>query len=193
MICSKCGAEINSKYCPDCGEKAPEMCKCFNCGTEFDSKFCPNCGAARESDQAAAPADPNAKTCAVCGTKYSGFFCPNGCNSPRTCPKCGRSYVGKFCPNGCNSIAHQSINAPAQIFVASAPVPRKPGKHAMVCPRCQSTNISVMGGGRKNFSVGKSLGGAMLLPGVGALAGFSGKKGKYDVFCMDCGYRFQVK
>ena len=61
------------------------------------------------------------------------------------------------------------------------------------CPKCKSVNIQVMGEKRKGFSVGKALGGALLTGGVGALAGFAGKKGKYDVFCADCGHRFQVK
>ncbi len=64
---------------------------------------------------------------------------------------------------------------------------------AMNCPKCGSTNIQVLGNNRKGFSIGKAVGGALLTGGIGALAGFAGKKGKYDVFCMDCGNRFQVK
>ena len=64
---------------------------------------------------------------------------------------------------------------------------------AMNCPKCGSTNIQVLGNNRKGFSIGKAGGGALLTGGIGALAGFAGKKGKYDVFCMDCGNRFQVK
>ena len=29
--------------------------------------------------------------------------------------------------------------------------------------------------------------------GIGLLAGFAGKKGKFEVFCKDCGHRFKVK
>lgn len=63
----------------------------------------------------------------------------------------------------------------------------------MQCPKCKSINVQVLGQDSKKFSTGKAIAGAILIPGVGALAGFSGKKGKYDVFCTDCGYRFQVK
>ena len=50
-----------------------------------------------------------------------------------------------------------------------------------------------MGNPRKGFSVGKAIGGALLIGRIGALAGFAGKKGKYEVFCMNCGYRWKVK
>lgn len=64
---------------------------------------------------------------------------------------------------------------------------------SMKCPKCKSTNIEIMGNDDKKFSVGKAVGGTLLLGGIGALAGFAGKKGKYDVYCKDCGYRWQVK
>lgn len=61
------------------------------------------------------------------------------------------------------------------------------------CPKCKSLNVQMMGQDKKGFSIGKAIGGALLTGGYGALAGFAGKKGKYDVFCGDCGHRFQVK
>ncbi|MDD4106298.1 MAG: hypothetical protein PHH03_10695 [Eubacteriales bacterium] len=64
------------------------------------------------------------------------------------------------------------------------------------CPKCKSANIQVMGNDRKGFSIGKAIGGGLLTAstgGLGLLAGFIGKKGKYDVFCGDCGHRFKVK
>lgn len=63
----------------------------------------------------------------------------------------------------------------------------------MKCPKCNSTNIQVMGNNRKGFSVGKAVGGALLTGGIGTIAGFAGKKGKYEVFCMDCGHRWKTK
>lgn len=66
-------------------------------------------------------------------------------------------------------------------------------KDKLCCPNCKSLNLQVMGNDRKAFSVGKSVAGTVLTGGVGALAGFAGKKGKYDMFCADCGHRFQVK
>ena len=61
------------------------------------------------------------------------------------------------------------------------------------CPKCKSINIGVMGEGKRKFSAGKAVGGALLTGGVGLLAGFIGKKGKYDCYCGDCGERFQAK
>lgn len=63
----------------------------------------------------------------------------------------------------------------------------------MCCPKCKSTNIQVLGERRKGFSVGKAVAGSLLTCGVGVLAGFAGKKGKFEVFCQDCGYRWKVK
>jgi len=67
------------------------------------------------------------------------------------------------------------------------------------CPKCKGTNIQVLGNKMKGFSVGKSIGGAIItsftpvgwIPGL--LTGFAGKRGKYEVFCTDCGHRFKVK
>ena len=64
---------------------------------------------------------------------------------------------------------------------------------SMYCPKCKSTNIQVLGERRKGFSVGKAIGGGLLTGGIGLLAGFTGKKGKFEVFCQDCGHRWKVK
>ncbi len=61
------------------------------------------------------------------------------------------------------------------------------------CPRCRSTNVQVMGNDRKAFSIGKAGIGAMLTGGIGVLAGFAGKKGKYEFYCLNCGKRFKHK
>lgn len=64
---------------------------------------------------------------------------------------------------------------------------------SMKCPKCKGTNIQVLGQQKKGFSVGKAVVGGALTGGIGLLAGFAGKKGKYEVFCGDCGYRWKVK
>lgn len=61
------------------------------------------------------------------------------------------------------------------------------------CPKCKSHNVVPLGQERKGFSVGKMAGGAILTGGIGALAGFIGKKGKYQFYCQDCGKRFEHK
>lgn len=46
-----CGHEgLTTKFCPDCGQKKPEMIASWNCAcgqTGIVSKFCPNCGKSR--------------------------------------------------------------------------------------------------------------------------------------------------
>ncbi len=61
------------------------------------------------------------------------------------------------------------------------------------CPRCHSTNVQALGNDRKAFSVGKSGIGAILFGWIGLIAGFAGKKGKYEFYCPNCGKRFKHK
>ena len=66
------------------------------------------------------------------------------------------------------------------------------------CPKCKSLNVVPLGQDRKGFSVGKAVGGGTLTAvtggmGLGLLAGFIGKKGKYQFYCQDCGKRFEHK
>lgn len=49
-------------------------------------------------------------------------------------------------------------------------------KNKIICPNCHSTNIQFMQQDKKAFSVGKATAGTVLTGGVGALAGFAGKK-----------------
>lgn len=61
------------------------------------------------------------------------------------------------------------------------------------CPYCRSLDVQFMQNNKKGFSVGKAVGGAMLTGGVGALAGFTGKKGKNQWHCQNCGQTFEKK
>jgi hypothetical protein len=76
----------------------------------------------------------------------------------------------------------------------------KYSRHAPKCPKCKSHNIQIIGNHRKGFSVGKAvIGGTasaftMGMATPGALAGFTGAKGKkYDAVCMKCGKKFKIK
>lgn len=65
-------------------------------------------------------------------------------------------------------------------------------KNAVICPQCKSTNTVFMDNNRKSFSVGKAVGGAILTGGIGALAGFAGKKGNDRWHCQNCGNIFET-
>lgn len=60
------------------------------------------------------------------------------------------------------------------------------------CPSCKSVNVQYMGNQRKSFSVGKAVAGGLLTGGVGAVAGFAGKKGQDRWHCAQCGNVFDT-
>lgn len=64
---------------------------------------------------------------------------------------------------------------------------------AVKCPHCKSTDVEFMVQQRKGFSIGKAAAGTILTGGVGALAGFAGKKGKKEWHCKNCGAVFATK
>ncbi|HEM3666953.1 TPA: hypothetical protein U1C81_000691 [Streptococcus suis] len=61
------------------------------------------------------------------------------------------------------------------------------------CPSCSSINVQFLQQDKKSFSVGKAVGGALLTGGIGALAGFTGKKGNKQWHCLNCGNLFETK
>ena len=58
-------------------------------------------------------------------------------------------------------------------------------QNIITCPNCNSKDVSFLQQDKKAFSVGKAVGGAVLTGGVGALAGFAGKKGKKQWHCKN--------
>ena len=66
-------------------------------------------------------------------------------------------------------------------------------QNIITCPSCHSKNVSFLQQDKKAFSVGKAVGGAVLTGGVGALAGFAGKKGNKQWHCQNCGNMFETK
>ena len=68
-----------------------------------------------------------------------------------------------------------------------------PDYKGVVCPKCGSVHVELIGENRKGFSFGKAAGGALLTGGVGLLAGFAGKKDGAKFFCNTCHKTFKVK
>lgn len=66
-------------------------------------------------------------------------------------------------------------------------------QNIITCPNCNSKDVSFLQQDKKAFSVGKAVGGAVLIGGVGALAGFAGKKGNKQWHCKNCGNMFETK
>ena len=66
-------------------------------------------------------------------------------------------------------------------------------QNIITCPNCKSKDVSFLQQDKKAFSVGKAVGGAVLTGGIGALAGFAGKKGNKQWHCKNCGNFFETK
>lgn len=64
---------------------------------------------------------------------------------------------------------------------------KKIEKNAIKCPHCSSKKVQFMQQNKKAFSVGKTVGGAVLTGGIGTLAGFAGKKGKNNGIVKNVG------
>jgi hypothetical protein len=57
------------------------------------------------------------------------------------------------------------------------------------CPRCHSTQVAPVNQ-KSSFSLGKAVGGTVLVGGIGALAGFAGSN-KNKIMCMKCGHTWK--
>ena len=55
------------------------------------------------------------------------------------------------------------------------------------CPKCGSDQITA---GKKGFSAGQAVGGAILTGGIGLLAGAIGSN-KTKITCLNCGHNFK--
>ncbi|MGP0445851.1 hypothetical protein ACTRT6_05305 [Streptococcus pneumoniae] len=66
-------------------------------------------------------------------------------------------------------------------------------QNIITCPNWKSKDVTFLQQDKKAFSVGKAVGGAVLTGGVGALAGFAGKKGNKQWHCQNCGNFFETK
>ena len=148
------------------------------------------------------------KTCFVCG-KELGFFdakgltadkkfiCSDDINTLFLTKKASNSSIPLNLGMKINKLTSNQIE---EMIKERTEAQEKAENGVLCCPYCASTNIQPLGQHKKGFSAGKAVGGAVLAAsvgaiataGVGALAGFAGKKTKQtDFVCMDCGKRFK--
>lgn len=98
--------------------------------------------------------------------------------------------------NNGKSIPKTSTNNTKKSFAQQLSDARKDldkEENKIICPNCHSTNLQFMQQDKKAFSVGKAAAGTVLTGGVGALAGFAGKKGNKQWFCQNCNTTFETK
>lgn len=145
---------------------------CSECGVQLDDNvnFCSNCGNSINNNTSNCEYD-NFDISQFNGNKIQA--CAYLCDKYNLSLTEAKKIVdGKFSKN--NSFTSANNNK-------------------LCCPKCKSTDIESLGNERKEFSVGKAVGGAFLTGGIGTLAGFAGGKGKYEMFCKNCGYRWKTK
>lgn len=175
--CPECGKEVSDKaiVCIHCGfplqkaleEEAAKILYCPYCGKEntVECRFCAYCGELLKRDEEKQEiVSVNASdTLVVDIMDYK-----NGLDLPN------------------DSIQLQQ----AQIIQQQRQLEeqRRQFESQAKCPKCGSTSLS---GGKQGFGIGKAVVGAVLLGGVGLLAGGIGAN-KTVVTCMNCGYKFKL-
>lgn len=138
-------------------------------------------------------------------------------NSLITCTECGKEFSHKAtaCPNcACPTSEIISKTEPEKKgfwdIVSETAAAKKSSQHKEIgeikneqrkvytgglkCPKCKGRNIQTLGSTKKPLSLGKGIAGGLLIGPMGAVGGaIIGNKGKYEVFCLDCGKRWKVK
>lgn len=161
--------------CPECGGNVSDKAKmCIHCGFPLSSEkpaeieFCPKCGKPNEVD---------ACFCSSCGYALRDAT-EEGHGNSLSQSKDIMSLV---------SVRQEDIK-PTHTNTTPVVETRVPEPVAR-CPRCGSTSLSAS---KKGFGFGKALAGAVLVGGVGLLAGGIGAN-KTVVTCLNCGYEFQLE
>ncbi len=167
------------------------LIKCPECGKDISdkSKVCIHCGYPLEEEQS-----EEVRYCTSCGTKNSIH--------DKNCISCGKSFI----ENNNQKATNTSISVPERKdvmgFASSTPVVKNPqpinhsqsvfvsnaDENVARCPRCNSTSLSA---GKKGFGYGKAVAGAVLVGGIGLLAGGIGAN-KTVITCLKCGYKFEL-
>lgn len=174
--CPECGGKVSDKAptCIHCGYplhesevmQVQEVQYCPYCGktNNIESTFCGYCGKSflkEEKKQELAPINSNTDVVNIMDYK-------NDLDMPNDMVRLQQAQIIQ---------QQRQLDEQRRQFDAQAK-----------CPKCGSTSLS---GGKQGFGVGKAVAGAVLLGGVGLLAGGIGAN-KTVVTCMNCGYKFKL-
>ena len=174
--CPECGGKVSDKAptCIHCGYplhesevmQVQEVQYCPYCGktNNIESTFCGYCGKSflkEEKKQELAPINSNTDVVNIMDYK-------NDLDMPNDMVRLQQAQIIQL---------QRQLDEQRRQFDAQAK-----------CPKCGSTSLS---GGKQGFGVGKAVAGAVLLGGVGLLAGGIGAN-KTVVTCMNCGYKFKL-
>ena len=143
--------------------------RCLYCEAEVteypDNGICACCGGQL-------PPRPAGQRCPDCGTYSTGNFCT----------VCGQSLHGSPVPRAAQP-------APVQTVYVSVPQPQPvyaPG--GICCPKCGSAQVIRA---KRGFSWGWGIFGFFVLPVVGILLGFCGRR-KPRLKCSGCGHKWKL-
>mgnify|MGYP003185685786 CR=1 FL=1 len=124
------------------------------------------------------------RKCTICGDQSMKYIV--NFKDGTLCASCFEKMTGK-------KAVPLSVNELMGFASASIADLSSPDYKGMFCPNCGSVHVDFVGKSRKEFSVGKAIGGAALAGGVGLLAGFAGKNKGNEFFCYTCHKAFRTK
>jgi ssDNA-binding Zn-finger/Zn-ribbon topoisomerase 1 len=100
------------------------------------------------------------------------------------CPACGHQEAEPFSDCSKCGIIIAKYYKRQQVLAEKKAEAEKP----VSCPKCESTQLSA---NKKGFSVGKAIGGALILGPLGLAGGFAGSN-DIKLTCIKCGHNWQV-
>ena len=169
--------------CPECGKSVSDKASvCIHCGyplrqlekeKESDICYCPYCGKKNSMD---------ASYCNSCGRSFKGDT-----ESTSIVPVQNNSTDA----DGSTDIMAFKSNLDSQVDyqLQQVQIMQQRQYNAQAkCPRCGSTSLSAA---KQGFGYGKAVAGAVVLGGIGLLAGGIGAN-KTVVTCLNCGYKFKI-
>jgi len=173
--------------CPECGGKVSDKAlACIHCGyplqepkeKQVEIQYCPYCGKTNSIESA---------FCGYCGKPFAKSE-----EKYEVVPVSTDTDVVDIMDykNDLDSSTDMIRLQQAQIIQQQRQLEeqRRQFEAQAKCPKCGSTSLS---GRKQGFGLGKAVAGAVLLGGVGLLAGGIGAN-KTVVTCLNCGYKFKL-